>query len=734
MREVEAPKTIDDILKVASEYLHEEKNINLIRKAYDIAMEKHQSQMRRSGEPYVQHPLEVAYLLATLHTGPSTIAAGLVHDVLEDTDMAKEEMAERLGKDVADIVDGVTKISKLKYMTMERALASDHQKILLAMAKDIRVVLVKLVDRLHNMRTLEYLAQDKRQKIAKETLDLYAPLAHRLGMYRLKAELEDLSLKYLSPTEYEDIAHAIHAKKSEREEDINQMIKKMQAILDEHQVKNYDIKGRIKNIYSIYKKISVKGKTIDDIYDLLALRVIVETVEDCYRVLGLVHAEWTPLPMRFKDYIAVPKSNLYQSLHTTVVGYEGKIFEIQIRTYEMDEIAELGVAAHWAYKENNPGYTPEKEQLEIVNKLKWYRDLLTYVEMSQNSDPLDSIIEDIFSANVYIFTPKGDVIDLPTGSTPLDFAYRIHTEIGNKTMGAIVNGRIVPLNYKLKTGDVVNIKTNKNSPGPSPEWVKIAKTSHARNKIKSFFNKMQRDSIVAFGKEEFEKQLKLINLPLTHFDDKIVNEFFGRNNITTLEDLFYEIGKGIISAKSALNRLLGNSDVKLDDEAALKMYSEAEEKRASRRAHNNAYGIVVEGLDKAQLRLGNCCQPVYGDPITGYISKGSGIIVHREGCPNINNADQERFINIYWDHNFSGRVYESTIRINAIDRPNLVAEMINIINTTKGSIISVSSSKNKVGECITKFKLQVGNTDELNRVIVALSKLSEIYNIERIFK
>ncbi|HRS31072.1 MAG TPA: RelA/SpoT family protein, partial [Bacilli bacterium] len=449
---MEAPKTIDDILKVASEYLHEEKNINLIRKAYDIAMEKHQGQMRRSGEPYVQHPLEVAYLLATLHTGPSTIAAGLVHDVLEDTDMAKEEMAERLGKDVADIVDGVTKISKLKYMTMERALASDHQKILLAMAKDIRVVLVKLVDRLHNMRTLEYLAQDKRQKIAKETLDLYAPLAHRLGMYRLKAELEDLSLKYLSPTEYEDIAHAIHAKKSEREEDINQMIKKMQAILDEHQVKNYDIKGRIKNIYSIYKKISVKGKTIDDIYDLLALRVIVETVEDCYRVLGLVHAEWTPLPMRFKDYIAVPKSNLYQSLHTTVVGYEGKIFEIQIRTYEMDEIAELGVAAHWAYKENNPGYTPEKEQLEIVNKLKWYRDLLTYVEMSQNSDPLDSIIEDIFSANVYIFTPKGDVIDLPTGSTPLDFAYRIHTEIGNKTVGAIVNGRIVPLNYKLKTG------------------------------------------------------------------------------------------------------------------------------------------------------------------------------------------------------------------------------------------------------------------------------------------
>jgi GTP pyrophosphokinase len=731
---VEAPKTIDDILKAASEYLHEEKNINLIQRAYEIAMEKHQGQMRRSGEPYVQHPLEVAYLLATLHTGPATIAAGLVHDVLEDTDMTKEEMTERLGKDVADIVDGVTKISKLKYMTMEKALASDHQKILLAMAKDIRVVLVKLVDRLHNMRTLEHLAPDKRQKIAKETLDLYSPLAHRLGMYRLKAELEDLSLKYIAPTEYEDIARAIHAKKSEREEDINQMISKMEAILDEHQVKNYDIKGRIKNIYSIYKKISSKGKTIDDIYDLLALRIIVETVEDCYRVLGLVHSEWTPLPMRFKDYIAVPKSNLYQSLHTTVVGHEGKIFEIQIRTYEMDEIAELGVAAHWAYKENNPGYTPEKEQLEIVNKLKWYRDLSTYVEMSQNADPLDSIIEDIFSANVYIFTPKGDVIDLPTGSTPLDFAYRIHTEIGNKTVGAIVNGRIVPLNYKLKTGEVVNIKTNKNSPGPSSEWVKIVKTSHARNKIKSFLNKLQRDNIIALGKEEFERQLKLLNLPLTHFDDKVINEYFGRNNITTLEDLYYEIGKGVISARSAINRLMGNTETKLDDETALKMYSESEEKPRARRSHNNAYGIVVEGLDKAQLRLGNCCQPVYGDSITGYISKGSGIIVHREGCPNINNVDQERFINIYWDHDFSGRVYESTIQIKAVDRPNLVAEMINIINTTKGSIISVSSSKNKVGECITKFKLQVGTTDELNRVIVALSKISEIYNIERIFK
>ena len=399
-------RTINDILEVARTYITDEKNIEVINKAYLMAEKMHAGQFRKSGDPYVQHPLEVAYILVTLHTAPSTVAAALVHDVLEDTTVTIKEMEEELGPDVTHIVDGVTRISKLKYMTVEKALAQDHQKILLAMANDIRVILVKICDRLHNMRTLQFHDnEEKRKKIAKETLDLYAPLAHRLGMYRIKAELEDLSLKYIYPEEYKEIATAIKTKKSERNEDIILMSANIENLLKTHGLINFDIKGRIKNIYSIYKKIISKNKTIDEIYDLLALRVVVHTVEECYRVLGLIHGEWTPLPMRFKDYIAVPKSNMYQSLHTTIVGPNGKIFEIQIRTEEMDEIAELGVAAHWAYKEGT-NYNPESQQSEIVQKLKWYKDLSTYVEMSGTEDPIDNLIGDLFSENVYVFTPK----------------------------------------------------------------------------------------------------------------------------------------------------------------------------------------------------------------------------------------------------------------------------------------------------------------------------------------
>ena len=490
MGDIIKPNTIEDVIELAKTYLHEEKNLKLIEKAYMVAKEKHEGQIRKSGEPYIQHPLEVAYILTTIHAGPSTIAAGLLHDVLEDTDMTKEEMAEEFNKDVAEIVDGVTKISKLKYMTKEKALAHNHEKLLLAMAKDIRVVLVKIADRLHNMRTIQFHDPVKQKRISQETLDLYAPLAHRLGMYRIKAELEDLSFKAIEEEEYRKIASEIVSRKAEREEDIDAMMKLLEEQLASHNLHDYEIKGRIKNIYSVYKKIVNKGKKLDDIFDLLALRVIVSSVEECYRVLGLIHSVWTPLPMRFKDYIAVPKPNMYQSLHTTIVGANGKIYEIQIRTYEMDRIAELGIAAHWAYKEN-AGYSPEKEQLEITNKLKWYKDLTTYVVNSDHEDPLDSIIEDIFSANVYIFTPKGDVYDFPAGAMPLDFAYRIHSDIGNKTVGAIVNGKIVPLSYKLKTGDVVEIKTSKTCAGPTNAWIKLAKTSHARTKIKGFINKKQ---------------------------------------------------------------------------------------------------------------------------------------------------------------------------------------------------------------------------------------------------
>lgn len=725
-------KTIDDIITYCQSYLHNEDNLNLIKKAYDVAKKKHEGQFRKSGDPYIQHPVEVAYILATLHAGPDTIAAGLLHDVLEDTDMSKEEMAATFNKDVAEIVDGVTKISKLKYMTKEKALAHNHEKLLLAMAKDIRVILVKIADRLHNMRTIQFHSEEKQKRIAQETLDLYAPLAHRLGMYRIKAELEDLSFKALEPEKYAEIAKEISFKKTERDEDVEKMISTVKGLLEKNHINHYDIKGRVKNIYSIYKKIITKNKTIDDIYDLLALRVIVDSVEQCYHVLGIIHSIWTPLPMRFKDYIAVPKPNMYQSLHTTVVGPAGKIYEIQIRTYEMDQIAEFGVAAHWAYKENVE-YSHEKEQLEIVNKLKWYKDLTTYVENSATEDPLDSIIEDIFSANVYIFTPKGDVYDFPAGSMPLDFAYRIHSDIGNKTVGAIVNGKIVPLSYKLKTGDVVEIKTNKACTGPTTEWLKLAKTSHAKTKIKAFINKKQRDAFVAKGLEELTVIGKNYNYAPTTLDDKQVMDLFGKNGIRTVEDLYWTIGKGEISALAAINRILGLTDVKLDDELALKQYSEDSSKNRKRVA-TNGFGIIVEGLERAKLHLGNCCQPVYGDEISGYISKGNGIIIHRVTCPNVEKASPERFINVYWDKDFSGRIFDTTLKIIALDRRNLVADMINILNGCNVTIVSVTSTKNRTGDCMAKFKLQVSGLNDLNNAILNLKKIPEIYQIERVNK
>lgn len=725
-------KTIDDIITYCQSYLHNEDNLNLIKKAYDVAKKKHEGQFRKSGDPYIQHPVEVAYILTTLHAGPDTIAAGLLHDVLEDTDMSKEEMAATFNKDVAEIVDGVTKISKLKYMTKEKALAHNHEKLLLAMAKDIRVILVKIADRLHNMRTIQFHSEEKQKRIAQETLDLYAPLAHRLGMYRIKAELEDLSFKALEPEKYAEIAKEISFKKTERDEDVEKMISTVKGLLEKNHINHYDIKGRVKNIYSIYKKIITKNKTIDDIYDLLALRVIVDSVEQCYHVLGIIHSIWTPLPMRFKDYIAVPKPNMYQSLHTTVVGPAGKIYEIQIRTYEMDQIAEFGVAAHWAYKENVE-YSHEKEQLEIVNKLKWYKDLTTYVENSATEDPLDSIIEDIFSANVYIFTPKGDVYDFPAGSMPLDFAYRIHSDIGNKTVGAIVNGKIVPLSYKLKTGDVVEIKTNKACTGPTTEWLKLAKTSHAKTKIKAFINKKQRDAFVAKGLEELTVIGKNYNYAPTTLDDKQVMDLFGKNGIRTVEDLYWTIGKGEISALAAINRILGLTDVKLDDEFALKQYSEDSSKNRKRVA-TNGFGIIVEGLERAKLHLGNCCQPVYGDEISGYISKGNGIIIHRVTCPNVEKASPERFINVYWDKDFSGRIFDTTLKIIALDRRNLVADMINILNGCNVTIASVTSTKNRTGDCMAKFKLQVSGLNDLNNAILNLKKIPEIYQIERVNK
>ena len=726
------PMTIEKVMEQAKTYLHNENNLKAIMDAYILAEKQHKGQFRKSGEPYIQHPLEIAYMLASLTAGPATICAGLLHDVVEDTDCPIEEIERLFGSDVAKIVDGVTKIGKLKYMTKEKALAKDHQKILVAMAKDIRVVLVKLVDRVHNMRTLQFQPVEKQKTIAKETLDLYAPLAHRLGMYRIKAELEDLSFRYLEPEIYNEIEYKVNEHKESKEEFIMQMQNKLDEVLKNNNIPNYEIKGRVKNIYSVAKKMHDKGKTFEQIYDLLALRVLVPSVEDCYHVLGLVHSQWTPLPMRFKDYIATPKPNLYQSLHTTILGVNGNIYEIQIRTYKMDDIAEMGIAAHWGYKEENKSYSPEKEQAELSEKLRWYRELLTYAQMGEEEgkDPLQDIKEDLFQANIYVFTPRGDVIDMANGATPLDFAYRIHTEVGNHTVGAIVNGKIVPLTYKLQTGDVAEIRTNKNFNGPTEAWLKIVKTTHAKHKIIAILNKRKRDMFIEDGKNKFDEILKYYNND-TKINDKTIKDNFSKFNINNLEDFYYEIGKGTLSEKGAYNRIF-NTEL-ATDEVLIKQYSETEGKKKKQKASNN-YGIVVDGLNKAQIKLASCCHPVLGDTIVGYVSKGSGIIVHRYECPNCKNSEQNRFIEVFWDKEAATKSFETIISVLAYDRKNILTEVINALNSTSISISTITNNKTRTGELLIKVKLNVKDVETLETAMVNLKKISDVYTVERVFR
>ena len=728
------PATIESVLEIANTYIHNEESLASIRKAYEVAKKYHEGQFRKSGEPYIQHPLEVAYMLASLHVGPSTIEAGFLHDVVEDTPYTLDELKRDFGEDVASIVDGVTKIGQLKYLTQEKALAKTHQKILLAMAKDVRVILVKLVDRVHNMRTIQYQTEEKRQKICQETLDLYAPLAHRLGMYRIKAELEDRSYMYLNPKQYTEVQTLINQQQTLCEEDISHMEKGLRELLDHNNITNYQIKGRIKNIYSVCKKMENKHLEFNQIYDLLALRILVNSVEECYRVLGLVHSQWSPIPRRFKDYIAIPKPNLYQSLHTTVVGPNGKIYEIQIRTYEMDSIAELGVAAHWAYKEGS--YTPQKEQMEIVNKLKWYKDLLVYAELGEeeDKDPLSNIQKDIFSANVYVFTPKGDVFDFPNGATPLDFAYRIHTEVGNHTVGAIVNGKIVPLTYKLKTGDVIEIKTSKTFNGPNEAWLKIVATSHARHKIIAILNKQKRDEFIEKGRNEHLELCKLENVSTDsdfyRLSDKTVAEMFSKIGVNTVEDLYYEVGKGTISIRNVYNRMSGNNVT--DEEALIRQYNE-NQSRAKINAANFKSAVIVDGFPKAHVKFANCCHPVMGDAIIGYVSKSSGIIVHRVECHNTANSQLERTINCYWNPDYES-LYESVIHIYSFDRRNIVAEIINVLNACGITIVKISSGKNKNGDLLTKVVIKVKDADTIENASVNLMKISDIYEIERAIK
>lgn len=718
----------EDLFNIICTYIHNIDEQKRIYDAYLYADKKHQGQMRKSGDKYIVHPLHVAIILAELHVMPDTIIAGLLHDVVEDTNTDLEEIKGLFGADVAGMVDGVTKLTRMKFASLEQKQAENHQKMLLAMGKDIRVVVVKLADRLHNIRTIDAQSPEKRERICRETLEIYAPLAHRLGMFKIKAELEDRSLRYTDPVMFEKIETDISKNSVSRLENIDLIIKDIKEKLVNEGLHEFNIKGRVKNIYSIYKKMINQKKDFNDIYDVLAIRIIVDSIDNCYRVLGIIHANFTPVPKRFKDYIAVPKPNMYQSLHTTVISNSGLIFEVQIRTEEMDKVAELGIAAHWAYKENIL-YSKEKEQFEIAQKLKWYSELLKFNEEDSNEtsakDFVDSVRKDILTTSVYVYTPTGEVIDLPKGATPLDLAYKIHTELGNKMVGATVNKRIVPLDYELQNGDIVSIRTNKNSQGPSTSWLKICKTSHARHKIKSFLNKQNKDYLLDAGKRLLEEELNNYRLPLSVIKDDFIMEAFGKNNLTNLEDLLVEIGKGTISEKTVVAKYNGSK--KPDTEEIIQKSIEKVNKQLKT---NSETGVVVEGLKNPQIKLAVCCCPIPGDPICGYVSKGNGIVVHHTHCKNISSFERNRLLPLEWATDIN-RKYPVSLKIIAMQNVTLLGEIMNTLSAYNISVSSLNVKNHNNLQTVIKVKILVNDKANLEQTIANLYKISAIKEIER---
>lgn len=713
--------TIESIIDVVSTYVKDKNSLDIIRRAYDLADSEHKGQLRKSGEPYILHPLEVAYTLAQWQTGPKTIAAGLMHDVVEDTDITHDELVVAFDKDIATLVDGVTKLTQLDYISKESAQAENHRKMLLAMSRDIRVILIKLADRLHNIRTLRHLRPDKQVRIARETMDIYVPIAHRLGMFQVKAEYEDTCLRYLQPEAYYEIVRLMNKKKSEREENVERMITRISGILKAEKF-NFNIKGRIKNIYSIYKKMQGDNRDFEEIYDLLAIRLIVDTLQDCYAALGAIHANFKPIPNRFKDYIAMPKPNMYQSLHTTVISQSGNIYEIQIRTKEMDEIAEKGVAAHWAYKEN--ARTIAQEQREIQDKLKWYETLSTYEdEVNDAQNLLEFVKEDIFNANVYVFTPQGDVLDLPPNSTPIDFAYRVHTDLGHRTIGAIVNGKIVPLTYHLKIGDVIEIKSNRNSFGPSEEWLNFVGTTQARHKIRQFFNKAKRQDNIIRGEELFLSQLKSMNKVHADIDLKKMADMNKKLTLDTWEDIYHDLGRGHVLAKTILEKYF-EKETPVDEKA---LVAELNAKKKTSKA-NNRYGIIVDGLANVDIKIAKCCYPIPGDEITGFITKTSGIAVHHVDCMNL--KDKERFVNCWFTDDVK-TTFVAKIRVRASVRKNILSDIITKISGLNANIESLNTATQKE-IAVIDIELSVPNLDALNRSATGIRGIKDVFSVERV--
>lgn len=722
---------LDDLLEKIDENCN---NINkdIIIKAYNYAESAHKEQKRVSGEPYIIHPVEVASILAEMGLDENTIAASLLHDVIEDTEFTYKDVEREFNAEVANLVEGVTKLGKITYKTKEEQQAENVRKMLFAMTKDIRVILIKLADRLHNMRTLKYMSVEKQKEKAKETLDIYAPLAHRLGISKIKWELEDLALRYLHPNEYYDLVRKVAEKRVEREEYIDKIIKQLKEKLKTTGIEA-EIAGRPKHFYSIYRKMVVKNKTIDQIFDLTAVRILVNDVKDCYAALGMVHTMYKPIPGRFKDYIAMPKPNMYQSLHSTVIGPQGKPFEIQIRTYEMHYTSEYGIAAHWKYKEGNP----KNGDMDFESKLVWLREVLEWQRETSNPEEfMEDFKIDMFSDEVFVFTPKGTVINLPYDSTPIDFAYRIHTDIGHKCIGAKVNGKIVSLDYKLKTGEIVEILTSTVPKGPNIAWLNITKSNQAKSKIKAWFKKEKRHDNIEKGKELIEKESKRQGVNFGKIaKGEYLESLLKKYNFNNLDDLYVGVSIGAVNPASIVSKLIGFLKVQEKEEADLEEIKEQLEKSAKNRKKSNSPGVKVKGIDNVLVRFAKCCNPVPGDSIIGYITKGRGVSVHRQDCENVKSlimSDASRIIETSWeDENSRKSEYITEIEVRAEDRHGLLAEIMEAIIETKIVLYAVNAKTSKANVAIITIKLRISDVEKLKEVMRKMRRLKGVIAVYR---
>ncbi|MCL6612555.1 MAG: bifunctional (p)ppGpp synthetase/guanosine-3',5'-bis(diphosphate) 3'-pyrophosphohydrolase [Peptococcaceae bacterium] len=716
--------TLDDLVQKLIHY-NPEANLPLLRRAYDYAAEAHKGQKRISGDEYITHPLSVAMILADLEMDLATLLAGLLHDVVEDTAVTLDQVRKEFGDEVALLVDGVTKLGRLEFKTKEEQQAENLRKMFLAMARDIRVILIKLADRLHNLRTLKYHPAEKQREISQETLEIYAPLAHRLGIYHLKWELEDLSFRFLNPGSYFDLADRIARSRLKREEYIKNVIQILRQKLSSVGI-GADIQGRPKHLYSIYEKMKEQQKDLSEIYDVMALRIIVNSVKDCYAALGTVHTLWKPIPGRFKDYIAMPKTNMYQSLHTSVVGPQGEPLEIQIRTREMHRTAEYGIAAHWRYKEGGRG------DRDFDKKLAWLRQLLEWQhDLRDAREFMETLKVDLFADAVFVFTPKGDVFELPAGSVPIDFAYRVHTQVGHSCVGAKVNGRIVPLDYKLKNGDIVEIITSKHPAGPSRDWLNLVKTSQAKNRIRQWFKKEKREENIAKGRDLLERESKKIGLDPDALKGDRLLDAGRRYTLLTVEDIYAAIGEGAVSATLILNRIRESMPEK---KPALpeKYQAVVGEPRAKPDWGKPTQGIRVRGVDNLLIRLSHCCNPIPGDPIVGYITRGRGVSIHRADCRNLNffkRGEDHRLVEVAWDGEFQAP-FQVKLEISAVDRAGLLSDVLAVLVEMKINANWVNARGRKDAAMI-EMVLEMKSKEQLEYIMARINRVKDVYEVKR---